>query len=85
MPKHGLEKLIENTHKADKNSIIRTTDLESRVPLFLFILPFLKSEVNIITSVKFQTFTYYSRTVRSSCMKFKQQFEIDNLNVCAKF
>ena len=35
MPKHGSKKLIENTHKADKTSIIRTTDLESRIPLFL--------------------------------------------------
>ena len=35
MPKHGSEKLIENTYKADKTSIIRKTDVASRVPLFL--------------------------------------------------
>ena len=30
MPKHGSENLIENTHKAEKASIIRMTDLASR-------------------------------------------------------
>ena len=38
-----------------------------------------------LTSAKFQTFAYNSRTVRSSCKKFLQQFEINELYVCTKF
>ena len=38
-----------------------------------------------LTSAKFQTFAYYSRTVWSSFMKFWQQFEINELYVCTKF
>ena len=38
-----------------------------------------------MTSAKFQTFVYNSRTVRSSCMKFGQYFEINELYVCIKF
>ena len=38
-----------------------------------------------LTSAKFQTFTYNSRTVGSSYMKFGQQFEINELYVCTKF
>ena len=38
-----------------------------------------------LTSAKFQTFAYNSRTVRSSYMKFGQQFEINELHVCTKF
>ena len=37
-----------------------------------------------LTSVKFQTFAYNSRTVGSSNMKFGQQFEINQLYVCTK-
>ena len=36
-------------------------------------------------SAKFQTFAYNSRTVKCSCMKFWQQFEINELYVCTKF
>ena len=38
-----------------------------------------------LTSAKFQTFAYNSRTVWSSCMKFWQQLEINELHVCTKF
>ena len=40
-----------------------------------------------LTSAKFQTFAYNSRTVWSSYMKFRQQFEINELPVyvCTKF
>ena len=38
-----------------------------------------------LTSAKFQTFAYNSRTVWSSYMKFWQQFEINELYVCTKF
>ena len=38
-----------------------------------------------LTSAKFQTFAYNSRTVGSSTMKFEQQFEINKLYVCTKF
>ena len=38
-----------------------------------------------LTSAKFQTFAYNSRTVGPSYMKFGQQFEINELYVCTKF
>ena len=38
-----------------------------------------------LTSAKFQTFAFNSRTVGSSNMKFGQQFEINELHVCTKF
>ena len=38
-----------------------------------------------LTSAKFQTFAYNSRTVGSSNMKFGQQFEINELYVCTIF
>ena len=38
-----------------------------------------------LTSAKFQTFAYNSRTVGSKWMKFGQQFEIIELYVCTKF
>ena len=38
-----------------------------------------------LTSAKFPTFAYNSRTVSSSYMKFGQQFEINELYVCTKF
>ena len=38
-----------------------------------------------LTSAKFQTFAYNSRTVGSSNMKFGQQFEINESYVCTKF
>ena len=38
-----------------------------------------------LTSAKFQTFAYNSRTVGSSYIKFGQQFEINELYVCTKF
>ena len=37
-----------------------------------------------LTSAKFQTFAYNSRTVGPSYMKFGQQFEINELYVCTK-
>ena len=37
-----------------------------------------------LTSAKFQTFAYNSRTIWSSYMKFGQQFEINELYVCTK-
>ena len=38
-----------------------------------------------LTSAKFQTFAYNSKTAGSSYMKFWQQFEINKLYVCTKF
>ena len=38
-----------------------------------------------LTSAKFQTFAYNSRTVGPSYMKFGQQFENNELYVCTKF
>ena len=38
-----------------------------------------------LTSAKFQTFAYNSRTVGSSYMKFWQQLEINDLYFCTKF
>ena len=38
-----------------------------------------------LTSAKFQTFAYNSRTVGSSYIKFGQQFEINGLYICTKF
>ena len=38
-----------------------------------------------LTSAKFRTFAYNSRTVWSSYMKFGQQFEINELYVCTQF
>ena len=38
-----------------------------------------------LTSSKFQTFAYNSRTVGPSYMKFGQQFEINELYFCTKF
>ena len=38
-----------------------------------------------LTSAKFQTFAYNSRTVWSSYMKFGQQFEINELYACTQF
>ena len=38
-----------------------------------------------LTSAKFLTFAYNSKTVGSSYMKFGQQFEINELYVCTQF
>ena len=38
-----------------------------------------------LTSAKFQTFAYNSRTVEHSFMKFGQQFQINELYICTKF
>ena len=38
-----------------------------------------------LTSARFQTFAYNSRTVWSNYMKFWQQFEINEFYVCTKF
>ena len=38
-----------------------------------------------LTSAKFQTFAYNSRTNRSSFIKFLQRFKINELYVCTKF
>ena len=55
-------------------------DRRSRRVFFCFY-----SAIFQLTSAKFQTFAYNSRTVGSSCMKFGQQFEINELYVCTKF
>ena len=43
------------------------------------------SSIFQLTSAKFQTFAYNSRTVVSSYMIFEQQFEINELYVCTQF
>ena len=45
----------------------------------------LYSAIFHLTSAKFQTFAYNSRTIWSSCMKFWQQFEINEFYICIKF
>ena len=55
-------------------------DRRSRRVFFCFY-----SAIFQLTSAKFQTFAYNSRTVWSSYMKFWQQFEINELYVCIKF
>ena len=45
----------------------------------------LYSAIFQLTSAKFQTFAYNSRTVGSSYMKFRQRVEINELYVCTKF
>ena len=61
----------------DQVSLQRST-LASSVPFFY-------SAIFKVMSSKFQTFTYYSRTVWSNYMEFWMQFEINELYVCAKF
>ena len=48
-------------------------------------LPGFYSAIFQLTSAKFQTFAYNSRTVEPSYMKFGQQLEINELYVCTKF
>ena len=55
-------------------------DRRSRRVLFCFY-----SAIFQLTSAKFQTFAYNSRTVGFSFMKFGQQFEINELYVCTEF
>ena len=55
-------------------------DRRSRRVFFCFY-----SAIFQLTSAKFQTFAYNAETVRSSFMKFWQQFEINELYVCTKF
>ena len=43
------------------------------------------SGIFTLTSVRFQTFAYNSRTLWSCFIKFRQQFEITELHVCTKF
>ena len=43
------------------------------------------SAISQLTSAKFQIFAHNSRTVWSSYMKFWQQFEINELEVCTEF
>ena len=49
------------------------------------VFPCFYSAIFQLTSAKFQTFAYNSRTVEPSYMKFGQQFEINELYVCTKF
>ena len=55
-------------------------DRRSRRVFFCFY-----SAIFQLTSAKFQTFAYNSRTVGSSYIKFGQQFEIIELYVCTQF
>ena len=58
---------------------IRTTERSCRMFVCFY------SPIFQLMSAKFQTFAYNSRTVRSSCMKFWQQFEINELYVSPNF
>ena len=63
------------------NLITTWNDWRSRrVFLLLFCLV-----IFLLSSTKFQTFAYNSRTVCFSFVKFWQQFENNELHVCAKF
>ena len=59
------------------SSLLERLTLASRVCFY--------SAIFQLTSAKFQTFAYNSRTVGSSNMKFWQQFEINELYACTKF
>ena len=59
-----------------------TTDWKNRRSHRVFLCFY--SAIFQLTSAKFQTFAYNSRTVRSSYMKLWQQFSINELNVCTK-
>ena len=63
----------------DTISMIGTTDARVACSFVFYSASFQ------LTSAKFQTFAYNSRTVWSSFMKFWQQFEINELYVSTKF
>ena len=69
--------LLLRNHKTSKSN---WNDRRSRHVFLCFY-----SAIFQLASAKFQTFAYNSRTVWSSYMKFKQQFEINELYVCTKF
>ena len=56
-----------------------------RLTLASRVLLFFRQVIFQLSRTKFQTFAYNSRTVCFSYMKFWQQFEINELHVCAKF
>ena len=64
----------------NSNTVDNWNDRRSRRVFLCFY-----SAIFQLTSAKFQTFTYNSRTVESSYMKFKQQLGINELYVCTKF
>ena len=67
-------------HRSDFFRFLHRNDRRSRRVFLCFY-----SAIFQLTSAKFQTFAYNSRTVGSSYMKFGQQFEINELYVCTKF
>ena len=74
------------------NALIRHVDCDSRAFKNSFmdqrsrrVFLYFYSAIFQLTSAKFQTFAYNSRTVWSRNMKFWQQFEINELYVCTKF
>ena len=62
------------------DTLFNWNDLRSRRVFLCFY-----SAIFQLTSAKFQTFAYNSRTVGSSYMKFWQQFEINDLYICTQF
>ena len=73
-----MQKLLIDMIRAHKNSnCIMPLKFKFLLRKFAFLLGRFPT--------KFQTFAYNSRTVRSSYMKFWQQFEINELYVSAKF
>ena len=79
---HPLLNIERNLHELLMNlqSVTHWNNRRSCRVFFCFY-----SAIFQLTSAKFQTFAYNSRTIGSSYMKFWQQFKINELHVCTKF
>ena len=75
-----LRKLRKPTTSRNNHICYSWNDRRSRRVFLCFY-----SAIFQLTSAKFQTFAYNSRTVWSSYMKFGQQVESNKLYVCTKF
>ena len=79
-PGHPGSKLLLGAHSNWKPFKYYWNDRRSRRVFLCFY-----SAIFQLTSARFQTFAYNSRTVWSNYMKFRQQFEINEFYVCTKF
>ena len=78
--RNGLKVPLHWTQNNAKWKFNHRNDRRSRRVFLCFY-----SAIFQLTSAKFQTFAYNSRTVSSCYMKFGQQFENNELYVCTKF
>ena len=76
----STSRIFCNTTVYLNNAMVNWNDRRSRRVFLCFYSAILQ-----LTSAKFQTFAYNSRTVWSGYMKFWQQFEINELYVCTQF